>query len=417
MKKLFSCCLLILLIAMVWLAKLNEVDYLLVRYWTLFAGHQSVHAFFEKSQMTQTDSYQFLLNYIPQYTFSENAVTSPHSQPPLASLGKIIHVNDMEQLRTAIEQANDSDIIKIAKGEYQLSRNKLRLTKHHNTPTTIMAERLGDVKLNSSLIEAILVTGSGWRLNNLVIEGQCQIDSQCEHAVHIVGAADNSHLVNNKFVNFNAHIKVNGLSGAFPNQGKIAHNMLINQWVRKTPNPVTPVDIVGGNNWQVRHNFIADFAKSQGNQTSYAAFLKGGGQYGAFSDNIVICSWKVPPTTFAEKRLGLSFGGGGTGKSVCQNDCRFEHSNGLIEHNLIMNCGQEHAIYINNSHSIQIKNNLLLSSFGIQINDSSDKIEIVNNFYQGGIYASSQQTQINNSKLDYQDTSINNLINRFIEEM
>src|SRR5437763_779831 len=68
--------------------------------------------------------------------------------------------------------------------------------------------------------------------------------------------------------------------------------------------------------WIIRGNLISDFIKAQGDQISYGAYAKGAGSDNRFEQNIVLCESLL--RGFAGQRVGLSLGGGGTGKELCR---------------------------------------------------------------------------------------------------
>jgi len=119
-------------------------------------------------------------------------------------------------------------------------------------------------------------------------------------------------------------------------------NQFGNTYIRSTGNPVTPVDVVGGERWVIADNFFHDIAKS--GSVSYVAFLKGGGENGIFERNVVACEWKIPNE--GEYRIGLSFGGGGTTLSEVIHP---EHTNGIMRNNVIIGCQtlSSHSIFMN----------------------------------------------------------------------
>ena len=78
---------------------------------------------------------------------------------------------------------------------------------------------------------------------------------------------------NNRIVDFNAPIKANGIKDdagwLYPDFVLIEGNDIFNTRLRDTANPVTGIDVVGGKGWIIRNNYIADFGKARGNETSY----------------------------------------------------------------------------------------------------------------------------------------------------
>ncbi|MEM9533819.1 MAG: choice-of-anchor Q domain-containing protein, partial [Pseudomonadota bacterium] len=149
-----------------------------------------------------------------------------------------------------------------------------------------------------------------------------------------------------------------------------------------TGNPVTPIDIVGGRRWLVQSNFIYDFAKAGGNQISYAAFLKGNSKDGIMERNLVICE----RFHTGQIRLGLSFGGGGSGPpGICEeNTCTPEHEGGIMRNNLIVNCPADVGIYLNEAASSQVHHNTLYNTTGIDVRFAASSVDLRNNLLGGG---------------------------------
>src|SRR3546814_12852056 len=101
----------------------------------------------------------------------------------------------------------------------------------------------------------------------------------------------------------NAAIKVNGVAGRYPDGGLIRRNAFINEHPRETERPVAVLDFVSASRWRVQKNFIADFAKTGDDRTSYGAFFKGAGEGNIFEQNVVRCEWRHSGLD----RVGFSF--------------------------------------------------------------------------------------------------------------
>ena len=140
------------------------------------------------------------------------------------------------------------------------------------------------------------------------------------------------------------------------------------------------MDIVGGDRWVVRQNFIADFGS---NKVTYGAFMKGGSTNGIFERNLVVCEWK----TKGGPRVGLSFGGGGTmpGK-IYRTPEGDEEGGGIMRNNIIANCPNAEGIYLNKAGRSKIYNNTIYNAYGIQARfPPSSPSEIRNNIISGAI--------------------------------
>src|SRR3954454_1043109 len=178
-----------------------------------------------------------------------------------------------------------------------------------------------------------------WTFQGLVMEGVCESDSSCEHAFHIVAGAHGTVVRDSTLRDFNAAIKGNGdLVGAtrvYPIDVLIEGNRIYNRRARDTTSPVTAIDVVGGDRWTLRGNYIADIGGVSPPKGYYQAFLKGNGSGGVIERNLVVCSKRHASGV----RLGLSLGGGTTGAGLCQEGtCATEHRDGTIRNNVVMSC-------------------------------------------------------------------------------
>jgi len=204
-----------------------------------------------------------------------------------------------------------------------------------------------------------------------------------------VGKADFTVIRRCRMHEFNAMIKGNGQAvgagGAYvwPNDVLIEGCELFNNSARNTSNPVTPIDVVGGRRWIVRGNYIHDHAKGGGNNVSYAAFLKGNSRDGLFERNLVICE----QLHTGQIRLGLSFGGGGSGPDkICEEStCTPEHQNGVMRNNIIVNCPADVGIYLNEAKNTKIYNNTLYNCTGIDVRFAASDADLRNNLLSGKI--------------------------------
>ena len=191
---------------------------------------------------------------------------------------------------------------------------------------------------------------------------------------------------------YNAMIKANGEGVTLPGGSKkrlypsnvlIEDNLFYNTARRKTANPVTYVDVVGGSGWVIRHNFFADFAKDETTDLpSYGAFLKGTSRNGIIERNLVLCEWRHK----GGARVGLSLGGGGTDPTLCQIEgCPYEHLSGIVRNNIIANCSDDVGIYLNKAQDSRIYNNTLYNTFGILSQFVPTSSHIANNIVTGNI--------------------------------
>ena len=291
------------------------------------------------------------------------ARASPSSASRLSS----INVGRSSELIDALAAAKAGDTITLAPGHYRFSGRSLEAVRPgmEDAPITVRADAFGTVVLEFDLLEGFHVTAPYWVFENLVIQGACTSHDSCEHAFHVVGGAHHVVIRNNALSDFNAHIKINGSNGRFPDNGRVLNNTLTNGTPRKTSLPVTPIDLVAASRWLIEGNLIADFVKDGGDATSYGAFAKGGGSGTTFARNVVICEARLRGAP--GRRVGLSFGGGGSDQSGCRDrKCVVEHENGLIEGNLIASCSDD-GVYVNRSSGSKVLYNTLLDTARVEI--------------------------------------------------
>lgn len=179
----------------------------------------------------------------------------------------VVPVGTAGQLRTAIDDAAPGDVITLAPGTYEFSQNlSCDTAGTADAPIVVRAETLGSALLRFNMVEGVKVTAPHWLFENLDVQGVCAVHSNCEHAFHLAGPADFTHIRHCRLRDFNAQIKSNGDGNpfVFPDDVVVERCELANTTARATANPVTPIDVVGGRRWIVRENFIHDHQKAQG---------------------------------------------------------------------------------------------------------------------------------------------------------
>lgn len=295
-------------------------------------------------------------------------------------------LSSMAEIEAALHTAVPGQILEIAPGHYPMTKTiRVRSGGLADRPIILRARAPGQVVIESTASEGFYSQHPYWVFENLVIRGRCGEHSNCEHAFHIVGQARNTVIRNNHIEDFNAQIKVNGLNQHWPDHGLIQFNTLVNSKPRLTANPVTPVDIVGASSWQVADNQVRHFIKGDGNKTSYGIFIKGGGENGRIERNLIVCTNQ--DISQAGERVGLSFGGGGTGLESCRDKrCITEHSKGLAANNIIAHCN-DFGIYINKANQTLVAHNTLQNTYGIDTRFAASSATIVGNIVDGTIRA------------------------------
>lgn len=301
--------------------------------------------------------------------------------------GQVIRVNTAERIASALLEAQPGTHIVIEPGRYTFTKTlHLGFDGQAQLPIVLGAIRPGSVRLEFSQVSGIQVDRPYWVFENLHIQGMCESDHACEHAFHVVGRGAYVTLRNNHLQDFNAHIKVNGLDGNWPDRGLVAFNTLTNTRTRQTNRPVVMLDIVGAHHWKVQDNLVTNFAKGLGNRVSYGLFMKGASEGGRFERNLVICS----PTDISRPgvRVGISFGGGGTDPGVCRsNGCReHEHRHGLGANNIVAHCNDA-GMDVNRAQDIVLTHNTLINTRGFSIRHTPAQARLIGNLYEGNTLA------------------------------
>ena len=290
-----------------------------------------------------------------------------------------------DDVRAAIATAAPGDIITLLPGRYRFSGAPLELARPGTAQANIVlrAARAGSVEIELDLQEGFHVSAPYWRFENLTLRGVCSAHAYCEHAFHVTGGGAHFASLNNTIVDFNAHFKINGEGGLFPDHGRIEGNTLRNDSVRATSNPVTPIDLVAASGWGIRRNLIADFVKGGGDGISYGAFAKGGGADNVFEQNVVLCEARLQGAP--GQRVGLSLGGGATGAQYCRDGkCVIEQERGIIRANLIASCSDD-GIYLNNAAASAVTRNTLVDTGGVQVRFAGSSADVEGNLVDGAI--------------------------------
>lgn len=323
---------------------------------------------------------------LPPPLLRMNLGAQPSAAPVRSKAGTHeVMVSNADEARRVLGDAHAGDVITFLPGLYRFSGTTLpaRGAGTADAPILVRALSPGSVKLEFDLQEGFQVNGPYWRFENLVIQGVCRGDGFCEHAFHVIGSAAHFAAVNNTITDFNAHFKINGDSGHFPDGGLIESNTLTNTRGRRTVNPVTPVDLVAASGWVVRHNIISDFVKEEGDLVSYGGFFKGAGMHNVFESNLVWCEHHLQGRP--GQRVGLSLGGGGTEQGYCRDQrCITEQERGEIRANLIVACSDV-GIYVNNAAASIVNDNTLLDTGGIDVRFAGSSADIDGNLIDGGI--------------------------------
>jgi hypothetical protein len=298
-----------------------------------------------------------------------------------------IQVATPDALSAALKEAAPGDVITLAPGTYRFRGKGIGISRpgRADAPIVVRAAQPDTVHIELETLEGFVVAAPYWRFENLNIDGVCPADDNCEHAFHVIGDGHHFASVNNTIRDFNAHIKINGAGGRFPDNGLIEHTTLSATHARATANPVTPVDLVAASGWTLRANVISDFVKRDGNQVSYGAFAKGGGRNNVFERNVVWCERTLRGEP--GQRVGLSLGGGGTGHQFCRDGrCITEQEGSVLRANLIVGCSDA-GIYLNGAAASKVVDNTLVDTTGIDVRYPASSAVVDGNLVDGPIRA------------------------------
>lgn len=300
--------------------------------------------------------------------------------------GKVVLVGSSDEAHQAFAAALPGDVITFLPGTYRFAPRAPQALRPgaEGKPITVRAIEPGTVLIEMNATEGFLVDAPFWTFENLSIRGVCAQHRVCEHAFHVVGKARGFTALNNTITDFNAHFKINGDAKDFPDQGRIEGNTLTNASVRVTANPVTPIDIVAASGWIVRRNLISDFLKGGGDRISYGAFAKGGGSDNLFEQNALLCEHKLQGQP--GQRVGLSLGGGGTGKDYCRDRrCITEQDRSELRNNLVAACSDA-GIYLNNAAASRLVHNSVIDTAGVQLRHAATSATLEGNLVDGAIH-------------------------------
>lgn len=299
---------------------------------------------------------------------------------PPAPPGLEVLVSDADGLRRAIDAAQPGQVITLLPGRYRINGNvEVVRPGSADAPVTVRAERSGSVQLDMDATEGFRISAPYWRFENLTLRGVCQ--GGCDHAFHVVGAGHHFAAVNNLIVDFNAHFKINGEQGRYPDHGLLESNTLRNDAIRAAASAVTVVDLVAASHWVIRRNLISDFVKGEGDGISYGAFVKGGGSHNLLEQNVVLCEDRLRGVR--GQRVGLSLGGGGTGKEFCRDGkCITEQEDSILRTNLIASCSDD-GIYLNSAARSKLLHNTLVDTGGITVRFAASSAVVDGNLVDG----------------------------------
>jgi hypothetical protein len=310
--------------------------------------------------------------------------SEPAQQRTAAAPPATRQLASIDDLAEAISQAREGEVLELAPGSYALTQGLV--TGHGGTasrPIVVRAARPGTVSIRVDTLQAVVVRQPYWVFENLDWKGVCARHDDCEHAFHVVGAARGTVLRNQRMTDFNAHVKINGERGHWPDDGLLQFNTLDATSPRLTSAPVVPVDLVAASGWQLLDNRVEGFVKRGGNGLSYGMFMKGGGRGGRIERNQIVCT----PSGVAQagQRVGLSIGDGGTGAAYCRSvGCDTEHSDAIVSNNLVAHCNDV-GIDVARSRNSRVLHNTLVNTAGILLRNPPIDARVDANLLDAGV--------------------------------
>ncbi len=305
------------------------------------------------------------------------------SASPGATLRTLSNVND---LAVAMASAMPGHVLELAAGSYALSETLV--TGHAGLATqaiVLRAAKPGTVEIVVTAQQGVVVSQPYWVFENLDWRGACARHDECEHAVHVVGRARGTVILNNRIRDFNSPIKINGEGGHWPDDGLLQYTTLTNTAARRTELPVSFIDSVGASGWQFADNLIERTAKDGGNFISYAFCVKGGGQQVRIERNLVQCT----PEDVSQPglRVGISLGCGATGKEYCRDGrCDVELSNSVVANNVVAHCN-DFGIDLHRARNALVAHNTLVNTAGIDARQATTQAVLVGNLLEGRVRA------------------------------
>ena len=293
-----------------------------------------------------------------------------------------------DDIVAAVDAARAGDVLEIAPGRHALPKTLYtRRGGRADAPITLRAAVAGTVMLEVRSDEGLVVAHPYWIFENLAWRGLCRADDECEHALHIVGAARSTVVRNNHFADFSAHLKINGHSEQWPDDGLLQFSTLANTRPRSGSRPVALVDLVGASGWQLLDNHVEVFVKDGGDGVSYGMFMKGGGERGRIERNVMVCT----PKAVAQPglRVGISIGDGGTGAPYCRDKrCDTEHAAALVANNVIAHCNDA-GIDIAKGRAARVLHNTLVNTQGVLLRNPPADARVSFNLLDSAVRARS----------------------------
>ena len=301
----------------------------------------------------------------------------PYDGPEL-NVNSVHLVGSELQIIQAIQEAQPGDVIQIEPGEYSFSELiRVMANGSEEAPIALRAEELGTVTLQLHHVENFKIFGKYWVFENLRILGACDDTTGCEHALHLVGDADDFTFRYNEVINFASHVKLNGegLEGSevrsFPDRALFVENLWYNTRYINLQAPHNILNLDGGQDHVIRRNIFADFNPSETLARSASAiYPKASAIRTVIEQNLIVCELN---RRSGETARGIQLGDGAPA-SICdgdddqdgEGDCheRGQSQEAIVRNNLIINCdngGSSAGIMVGSDRDSLIAHNTVLN--------------------------------------------------------
>ncbi len=294
-------------------------------------------------------------------------------------------VATVEALQAALADARAGDTVEIAPGTYRIDSPLFTgRAGEPGRPITLRAARLDSVHLLVTVPIGLVINRPHWLVENLEMRGDCAAQARCEDAIRVIGPAFSTVIRNNRFSEFNVHVKVAGDDGTWPDDGLLQFNAFVNEQPRSTDTTVAAVDIAGADDWQVVDNLVKGSVKSGGNAISFGVTLSGGGSRGRVERNLVVCT----PHGISQPglRVGISVGGVGRakGRSCRDGRCEAEHWDAVVANNVVAHCNDV-GIDVNHSQRTLVAFNTLVNTLGVLVREKPSTATVQGILLEGSI--------------------------------
>ena len=304
-------------------------------------------------------------------------------------------LNSAQSIKQAIEQASAGDVLELEPGTYVFSGAiRTRNAGTEEAPITLTSKAGGRAVLKFSGVEGLIVLHPHWVVRGIGIDG-CA-GGACQAGLHIKPNADHLLVEGNVLTNWTQHIK----SSRTVEVGGGANDVRVigNEFYNTTPftgRGSTPIDVVGGDRWLIARNYVHDYGGS--NNGNYGIFIKGVTRDSVIEQNLVV--GYTSPEFKVGASVGISFGGGGTGKQfVPNNDNSCEDFNSIARNNIVAQT-TDAGLHTKRACGSKFYHNTVFdvgAGLQIQINGAGDPVDIQRNIFQGRITGQDNRTEQDN---------------------